>query len=597
MTYDYRYVTSAQDLGRIAHEVSRAEMIQLDIETTSLDPRDGEIRLVQINTGKQIYIIDLWKTGTLGSIPEVLNNPNALTGEGRPLILGQNLKFEHKWLLHKYGIHLWPLFDTYRASAIISNGLHLEHNLGALYSRYLPELKAVKHEFEGGRSDWTKPELSEKQLQYAAEDVAHCDKLKEKLRAKLKKLRLLKIALLEFRAIWPEVAMELNGFAFNKEKWLALAKVNAAKAKEILEVLYRDLPDPYGQVSLPGMGAGFNINSPKQIMMSLNRMGVDIESTDSDTLAMVAKDFPITEQIILYRQYKKRCTTYGPDYLKNVRDDTGCIHTSYYPFTESGRYASSKPNLQQIPRTADFRSCFIAKEGWRLLVCDYGQIEVRLMAQASQDKVLLEIFRKGQDPYISVAANILGIPYEQVTKKQRQMAKPIVLGYMYGLGAKKMVIYAQSTFGVTMSLKEAQTHRATFFTIYKGVKRYQDHQWAVYKPQQLVYGMGGRLRYVGAKAHNEYVNTPIQAGGAFGFKKSLWNVYTRLLRKYGPNIACIIHMVHDEIIATCIDDDEIANAVQKDIEDGMKEAMKGIMPDVLCTADAAQGYDWSEAKD
>lgn len=175
----YETVTSASRLPAIAEEVVQAGVLALDLETTGLSPHSSDIRLLSLNTGKGVYVIDAFQTKTLDPVIRALADSPGVK-------VGQNLKFDQKFLLHKHGLELWPLFDTYRASAIIYNGKFQgrgAHDLYALYSRELgigPETQDL------GGSNWADPHLTKEQLDYAAEDVIHLPSLREKLRPKLK---------------------------------------------------------------------------------------------------------------------------------------------------------------------------------------------------------------------------------------------------------------------------------------------------------------------------------------------------------------------------------------------------------------------------
>jgi ribonuclease D len=157
----YSVVTKAEDLGKIANEVDSADAIGIDIETTAFKPHHGDIRLFQVDTGQGRYVIDLFETKTLGPVVDAL--------KGDAVKITQNAKFEQKWLLAKHGVELWPLFDPFRASAMIHNGRNLGHNLYDLYRRELNVTSSIPSQ---GGSDWTGA-LSKTQLDYAAEDVTH----------------------------------------------------------------------------------------------------------------------------------------------------------------------------------------------------------------------------------------------------------------------------------------------------------------------------------------------------------------------------------------------------------------------------------------
>jgi len=332
----YEYVTSAERLGAIANEVDNAKVVGLDIETTSLDPRDGKIRLLQLNTGQGIYVIDLFKTCTMGPLVEAL--------KGSAIKVIQNAKFEQKWLLFHHGIELWPVFDTFRASAIIHNGRFLGNNLYDLYAR---ELKVEPGTGDMGGSDWSAAELGEEQLDYAAEDVTYLLELRDALKPKLAKAGLNRIALIEFGAPLAEAEIELNGFRLDSEMWLKVAEANKRKLEELRNKLDVMLPHPKGLLSLPGIPSGFNYRSPQQVLASFNSLtkpngkplNLGLTSTASDLIAMIATKHKVFPLFIEYRKISKRVDSFGPDYLENINPKTGRIHTDFWPLTGAGRYS------------------------------------------------------------------------------------------------------------------------------------------------------------------------------------------------------------------------------------------------------------------
>jgi DNA polymerase I-like protein with 3'-5' exonuclease and polymerase domains len=328
----YRVVRDATRLGEVANEINQASAIGLDTETTHLSPHHGKLRLAQINTGQNIYLIDLFHTKTLGPVAEVLN-------EGKAVKVGQNLKFDQKFLLHEYGIELWPLFDTFRASALLNNGKQVSNGLYDIYER---ELGMDGHAPDMADSSWT-GELSEEQLAYAAEDVEHLLTLRQVMKPKLAQDGLNRTALIEFQAILAEASMELNGFFLNRETWGQLYEENRVRRDELKERLFHEMPHPRDQLGLPGLTAGWNLGSPKQKLQSLHRLGVPVDNTREMTLAMFAAKFPVIKTLIEYNKVSKLCTAFGPDYLRHVDSVTGRVHTNFYPFLAAGRYSCVAP--------------------------------------------------------------------------------------------------------------------------------------------------------------------------------------------------------------------------------------------------------------
>jgi DNA polymerase I-like protein with 3'-5' exonuclease and polymerase domains len=600
----YELVTSADRLPAIAREIERAKVVGFDIETTSSsassfepfarhqDGSEARIRLLSVNTGKGLYVIDLDQTKTLGPILTALASEKVIK-------VVQNAKFEQKWFLHKYDLELWPIFDPYRASNLVYNGLDRDHDLWSLYEH---ELKLTPQTEDLGGSDWSRPILTPQQLEYSAEDSLHLLDLRSTLREKLRRKGLFKVALIEFGAVLPESVVELNGLPLDQDMWLELCAQNTVKAEELRKELVWKLPNPRDQMTLPGIEPAINLNSPQQVLNALRRVGgdlSDLENTREITLAMHAAKHPEIQLLLDYRTYSKRVTQFGKEYLRHIDPVTGRIHSSYYPFTGAGRYASSKPNLQQIPRAFAFRDCFRAPLEWRMVGADYSNIEMRLCAQIANDKNLIAIFNsEDDDAHRATAALMAGCTKDKVTKKQRQEAKPVNFGLIYGMQPPKLVLYAMANYGVTMSLQAAKRYRKKFFEGYSGVASWHEYTINAVKPKKLAKTIAGRIRYLTKEdAHNEFFNTPVQGSGADGLKASLREVYLRLKKVSAWNGDIkMVHHVHDEIILQTKDDDEVDREARKILVDGMVAGMAPILTKVPIKVEPESGPSWGAAK-
>lgn len=623
----YEVVTSAERLAAIAVEVEQRPVTALDLETTSYFPREGEIRLCSLNTGSGRYVIDLFQTKTLGPVVEALNKTKGV-------IVGQNLKFDQKWLLYKHGIELQRLFDSFRASQVLYNGFeHVKHTLYDLMRR---ELKLAPETQDLGGSDWSGA-LSKEQYDYAAEDVIHLPGIRESLIPKLKKEGLVRTCQIEFQAILPESAIELNGFYLDAERWTALARKNVEKAIALRALLKHELPNPHKQLFLPGfegllpekVGKGakktfnkklFNLDSPEQVLESLRMLGltqkihnkeagrdeiVPLIDTKEMTLAMLGGKYPIVEKFIEFRGVSQRVKSFGEDYIENINPKTGRVHTDFWPFTGAGRYASSGPNLQQIPRELEFRECFRAPPGRKLVIADYSNIEMRLVAEISGDRLLIKVFMdpKG-DAHRTTGALLAGVEEDAVTKGQRQQAKPVNFGFIYGMQAPKLVLYARANYGVIMTEGQAVKFRKKWFDAYSGVAQWHEFvQREAYRNKEAR-TIWGRRRFLDPEtAHNEFFNTPVQGSGADGLKNSLPIVYRRFKKLSGGEVLLergarvgMVHMVHDEVVGDHADEGpEFEAEVARELEEGMIEGIGPMMKRVPTVCEAAAGCaSWAE---
>lgn len=598
----YEHVTSADRLPAIAREMERTGIAGFDIETTTFEPYQlskrgvkGQIRLLSLNTDAGLYVIDLWQTGGMGPLLEAFRSEKVIK-------IAQNARFEQKWFLYEYGVELWPIFDTWRASVCIHNGKDMDHHLWALFERQLGISPRGKEDMGG--SDWGAPILTQQQIDYSAEDSEHLPALRVSLKADLIKHGLIKVALIEFGVILPEAAVELNGIFLARDPWLTLADENRIRAEEVRQQLVWKLPNPRQQMCLPGITPGMNLDSPSQMLASLQRMGgklQDLDNTREITLAMYAADYPIIKEILEYREFSKKVSQFGSKYLSNIDDVTGRIHASYFPFTGAGRYACSKPNIQQIPRGKAFRACFRAPPGRRIVVADYSNIEMRLCAEITNDKRLIAIFNSDDDDaHRATAAMLASCARDQVTKDQRQEAKPVNFGLIYGMQAPKLVLYAMANYGVAMSLKKARMYRNTFFGAegYSGVARWHEHTINEVKPNGFTRTLSGRIRYLKEEAHNEYYNTPVQGSGADGLKAAMRCVYFRLKKQFGGwnGDAKMVHHVHDEIILDTADNAEVDFLARRELCAGMEEGMAQFLTKTPVKVEPESGDSWGTAK-
>jgi len=594
---NYTYVTNPADLGGIANLVSSAPVIGLDVEATHLDPRKGRLRLVQLAVGDPndptIFVIDVFETKTLGPVIEALR-------ETKGVIVIHNAKFEQKWFWWFYRLKLWPVFCTFRASALLHNGHDgLSHKLDNVIIR---ELKETPTNVGEGGSDWSGP-LTQHQKDYAAEDVYRLLRLYPVLRAKLQEMGLLRAALIEFGVGLAEGRVELNGFRLDAQRWLALDAANVMAATRLQAELMDVLPHPLGQLGLPGIGASWNLRSPPQVKKSFARLGHNLPDTTEMTLAMLAGSVPAIAKFLEWRGFDQRIKTFGDDYLRHL-DTDGRIHADYYAMLASGRYSCSDPNLQQIPHAPEYRDCFAVEDGRILILADYPGIEMRIVAEVSGDPALTQVFVSGQDAHYATAAILSDKPVSAVTKTERSFAKPVNFGLIYGMMPPKLVLYAQSGYGVSMSLKDAERYHRKYFENYAGVKRWHDRVMREGQRSGVSRTLSGRLRWLDPQTSwNEFKNTPIQGLGADALKMSLRIVQDNLDKafgvsppEHGDGPVALVHHVHDEIILEADNDPEMRTEAARILTSGMEEGIRTFLKNVPVEVEASFGTSWAEAK-
>lgn len=322
----------------------------------------------------------------------------------------------------------------------------------------------------------------------------------------------------------------------------------------------------------------FNLASPKQVaevlfeklkLKALKKTKTGY-STDSTVLEKLLDEHPIINVLLEHRMYAKLLNTYVESLPDLVSDQDGRVHTSYNQFVAvTGRLSSSDPNLQNIPaRTKEgrkIRKAFVAEKGYKLISLDYSQVELRLLALVSQDPVLLDSFAKDQDVHKRTASEIFEVRGEDVTKEQRDAAKTINFGLLYGMGVQKL---SQT---LNIPRKNAQIYLEKYYEKYQGVFAWKKRVLEDAKRDLKVRTLFGRLRHVPefsskspmdqARGERIAINTPIQGTAADIIKKAMIDT-DKYLRESFVN-AKLIMQVHDELVIEAPEQD--ASAIAKEV--------------------------------
>ena len=353
------------------------------------------------------------------------------------------------------------------------------------------------------------------------------------------------------------------------------------------------------------MGARINLNSPKQLgEMLFDKMGLPAPkktqrgySTSAEVLENLAARHEVCAKILEYRKYQKLESTYI-DSLLNLQDAAGRIHSRFDQVaTATGRISSAEPNLQNIPVRTELgrqiRRAFIARPGCVLVDADYSQIELRVLAHMSGDETMIEAFREGQDIHARTAAEVYGVPLEQVTHEMRSASKAVNFGIVYGISDFTLAK------NISVSRKEAREFIERYFERYPGVKRYMDAAVAEGREKGYVTTLMGRRRYLPELASANFnlrsfgercaMNSPIQGTAADIIKLAMIRV-ADALRKGGYK-ARLILQVHDELIVEAPEDE------QERVRALLKDCMEGVAAlAVPLKTDISVGRDWRECK-
>jgi len=424
--FEYEYITSEQRLKEIIPPFFDKSVLAIDIETTGLGPYSGKIRLVQIGaTDLPVMVIDLFK------IPREKLQPLEDLLMGRSLKIFQNGKFDLKFLFTNGFIVRKPYFDTMLASMILESGRggrKGKFKLSSLTERYLGEEISKEQQ----SSNWDRMNLTSEQIVYGAMDSYILLKLAKKLIEHLKKEKLSEVARLEFSSLLAVVQMELNGIFLDHEKMNNLTDKIKEDLKNAEEKLEKELK-PGLEEDMFG-GIDINLNSQQQLLYALKKCGLNLKNTSERALKKHINDHPVIKPLLDYRKASKSYTSFSMNVYKPlINTKTGRLHPFYRQTgAASGRLSCSNPNLQQVPRTSDFRGCFTAEPGNKLVVADYSQIELRVAAEIANDKTMIEAYQEGKDLHRLTASLISGKPFNEITKEERQAAKAVNFGLTFG---------------------------------------------------------------------------------------------------------------------------------------------------------------------
>ncbi len=598
-TSGYSVVTSKKRLASLVAALERSRGFAIDLETTSLDPHSAEIVGVSValEEGEAFYVPVGHTAGR--SLPRdfVMDSLTpALTNEDVPKY-GQNIKFDYKVLL-THGIELAPLaFDTMIASYLLDPGRR-QHGLTALALEHLGvRMTPIESLIGKGGEQLSFADVGvEDASDYSCADADATIRLTHLLSERIREEGLEALLTgVEMPLVRVLAGMELTGVELDVSFLSSLA-ADFGREIEGLRERVCDLA-----------GVEFNLDSPKQVGSVLferlelprGRRTKTGYSTDISVLERLRDDHEVPALILEYRQLRKLQTGYLEALPKLVNPVTGRVHTSFnQTVAATGRLSSSNPNLQNIPIRTELgrqiRRAFVAGDGKLLLSADYSQVELRIMAHLSGDTTLVEAFKNGKDVHRSTASLIFGVSEDDVSSVQRESAKTVNFGIMYGMGR----------FGLARRLGVGNDEAADFidryFQTYPGVREYTERVIAEAADSGYASTMLGRRRpitglasdnaRVRGMAERVAVNTPIQGSAADLIKLAMLGV-DRRIRSDGLPCRMVLQ-VHDELVFELPEDglDDVSAAVREEMEHP-----EGIELDVPVVTNLASGSDWFEA--
>jgi DNA polymerase-1 len=590
---NYQVITTDEGLRKAVEALTAHQAIGLDTETTELDPYTSRLRLIQLATPSVVYIIDLDAFG--GGNGNLSNHPafaplKTLLAANRPIKIAHNAKFDAKFLKHNLGVDLGGLFDTLLASQMIGAGdIEERHGLETVAARYLNEAIDKSERL----SNWNF-ELSEAQLEYAARDAAILIPLRDKLRERVIADSLDKCARLEFECVPVVADIELAGFYMHKDRWLE----QLAIVEKRREQLAAELQDVLAEESTQGTLFGgpqrdeINLDSHQQLTSALERLGIPVpDSTRNWKLQPLAAEYPVIATLLEYRTVQKALTSYGQNMIELINPTTGRLHADFRQIgAPTGRFSCTNPNIQQVPHALEYRRCFSGHpHGRRLIIADYSQIELRILAEFSGDRGFIEAFNSGADLHRVTAAQVFNVDVDQVSKDQRDFAKRLNFGVVYGIGAQRFSIMTG------LAVSEAENILRKYFATYRELDTYL-HEAAnrAVRERQARTGSGRLVRFRYDEQDRQQIsmtkrngkNTPIQGTSADILKRAL-----RLLKDElkGTN-AQIVNIIHDEIVVEADAND--AESIAAKVEGAMVAAGEEFLKTVPVKVETEIADEW-----
>ena len=585
-----RYVNSPEAAERAVEIlVDNAGHSGLDVETAKLtpyahlgqaglNPHLSRIRLLQLYAGgPEVFVFDLF------TVPTPLLRPLL-----EKQLVAHNAIFDLGHLMHA-GLEPGGIECTMlQANALTGKRPSLatlaETELGWRISK------------EQQVSDWGAPMLSTEQIEYAALDAVLVHRLFPILDRKIRRKGRLRCYELMRDAQHPIARMQLNGCFFDREAQLQLMTKWAADREQARQELTTLLGAEFRLASSVQLAAWIEQHVEASVLRQWPRGDKGRPKTGAKVLALYP-ELPFVKSLMRWKILNKKLTSFGDRYAAHINPATGRIHASFaIGGTDTGRLACRNPNIQNPPKESDFRALFAASDGRVMVVADYSQIELRVMALVAQEKTMLAAFRQGIDLHRKTVAALTGVPLDAVTKAQRQLAKAVNFGLLFGQGAAGLAKYAKTQYGVDMSIKQAEQYRQAFFDTYPGLRRWQRRTAELAEASHSIKTPSGRVRTFkrkrGKSYYTAFLNTPVQGGAAEVMLAAL----AALDRRLKGLDAKLVNVVHDEIVLDVAADQ--AQAAKTAVEEAMVEGMLSVFPRADCNGlvEAHSGCNWAEAK-
>ena len=596
-------------IDKVVEYCKNKKFLGVDTETEGLDFLTDKMIMFQIGDAENQFVIDT-RHVSIEPLRKILEDTNIVK-------ILHNAKFDYKFILKGSNIKLENIWDSMLIDQVIHCGKYtIRYSLNELCRRYLDVYldKDVRSQFIGLKEQTFK----ENQIVYGAKDVAYLIQIQKIQAESLKKHRLEKVAELENSVALSFADIEYNGIRLDQDSWKNIAE----DSKTDVEVYEKQLDDfilndpKFNKFINPHVQSDLFIpldeirkvivkwSSPKQVLDVFKCIIPELENVNGKELFKhINESFIAT--YIKYKEKAKLATSYGLDFLKNVKVDNK-IHTSFNQILNTGRVASNKPNMQQIPADNKFRRCFIPDENHVLVSADYSSQELCIIAVGSKDPVWLEALKEGKDLHGLCADLVFEEKWRQADEKERKSLRTIIktinFGLAYGMGPHKLSNTLQ------ISIEEAETLIDKYFTIFPSIKKFLASLGGygkrlghirTYKPYSRIRwfedwspNMGytkDTMKILGS-IERASKNTPIQGTGADMTKLAL-SLLRETINKNSLPVK-IVMTVHDQIDTMCPSD--FAQEWSIILRDRMEEAAQIILGTDLLKADPNITNKWEK---
>ena len=554
---EYHLIDDPKQIDDWIKEAEETGEIAVDTETSSLDPHQANLIGISLSTkiGKACYI-------PIGHNSKKCINKNVVLKKLKPLLedpsikkIGQNIKFDFIVLL-KNGINISSMEDTMLMSYVLDAGKN-RHNMDTLSEIHLNH-KTVKFKdlVGSGKKEINFSEVDvEKAKDYAAEDADVTFRLYKKFYKSLKEERMINIyEIFEKPMIQILAFMEIQGIKIDNK----FLKILSSKFEKKIDKIQKEV----FKISKKE----FNIASPKQLGEILyNDLKIaDLKKTKKGSFATSAsvledlafKGHKFPQLVLDWRQISKLKNTYSDSLPEHTNPNSKRVHTSFLlAATNTGRLASSEPNLQNIPIKSedgkDIRKAFIAEKDHVLISADYNQIEMRILADLADVKELKKAFKNNEDIHSLTASQIFNIDIKKVNHDQRRKAKAINFGIIYGISQYGLAKQ------INVSNYEAEEFLNSYFAKFPEIKVYMDQTIKFCRKSGYVNNIFGRRSHflnINDKNFNvrnfqerAAINAPIQGSAAEIMRLAMIRLDKRLKEEKNQKTRMLLQ-IHDELI-------------------------------------------------